>query len=141
MLYAANTVTVGGSASKSNDAEVKWEAAECWAMLGPRKINIQLGPDTLLVNPIYMEEMTLVNLPKIPVPNNPQLVGVSVYVQGLLYNPLVYPNDPLKLSQGIEFEIGVRTSTYGPKSGLDIWPIGTVIAQPGGTIEIDFTIE
>jgi hypothetical protein len=114
--------------------------AECWLMAGLRPTAMPIGNDTLLVEPLAMFEMSTVQLPVINVPNQPGLIGVSVYVQGFLYNPLYYPTDPIKLSAGIEFKIGVETKTYGVGSGLGMWPIGSIVAQPGGKIEIDFSL-
>ncbi len=116
------------------------EQVECWLVAGINPTNIQLGGDTLLVQPLLMVWMTLTNLPVIDVPPAPGLIGTSVYVQGLLYNPAMFPADPLRLSQGLEFNIGTHTTPYGTGSGLSLWAIGSVVAQPGGRIEIDFSI-
>ena len=58
----------------------------------------------------------------------------------VLYNPAYYPADPLKVSRGLEYRIGVGAFEYGTGSGLGIWPLGTGNVAPGGQIRIGFSI-
>lgn len=120
--------------------QIDYTAGECWLLGGFRKFDLKLGNDTLLVQPLFMIEMTLTNLPVIDLPPNPGLVGTSLYLQSFLYNPAVYPNDPIMLSEGLDYKIGISTTAYGQGSGLRMWPIGQIIAQPGGKIEINFSL-
>ena len=69
------------------------------------------------------------------------LIGVSIYAQSFMWNPPMFPNDPLRMSGALEFNIGNHTTPFGQGSGLTMWPIGNVIAQPGGQIAIDFSID
>ena len=115
-------------------------SAECWLLGGFRKKNYRWGNDTLLVEPLLVIEMTLNNLPVINVPGNSALIGSSLYLQAFMYNPAVYPNDPVVLSQGLDYKIGVSTTSYGTGSGINMWPIGTILVFPGGKIEINFSL-
>ena len=117
------------------------EQSECYLMAGLIPSNFRMGQDTLLVEPLLMVPMTLSRLPVIDLPANSGLVGVSLYLQSLMYNPAMFPSDPLRLSPGLQYNIGVATTPYGTGSGLSMWPIGAVVAQPGGRIEIDFSID
>ena len=99
-----------------------------------------LGNDAILVEPLLVIPMTLTNLPTVDVPNNNNFIGLSIYVQSFLYNSFVYPADPIKVSDGLEYNIGVSTTPYGPPNGITMWPIGQTIAQPGGQIEIGFAL-
>lgn len=55
-----------------------------------------------------------------------------------MWNPTVFPLDPIKVSQGWEHKIGHYTTESGAPGGLYMWPTGSVVAQPGGQIEIAF---
>ena len=115
-------------------------ASECFLLTGLRQWNFLLGSDAILVEPILVIPMTLSTFPSIDVPNDNGLVGLSVYVQSFLYNPTVYANDPIKVSDGLDFRIGVSTTPYGPTNQIVMWPTGSIVAQPGGQISIGFAI-
>ena len=116
------------------------ENAECFLMLGLNSANIPVGNDVVLLEPIMVIPMTLTNLPFFDVPNNASLNGFSLYSQALLYNPGLFPNDPMRVSAALRHQIGVNTTSYGSGTGLSLWPIGQVIAAPGSRIEVNFSI-
>ena len=39
-----------------------------------------------------------------------------------------------KESRGLHYNIGTSTSAYGPQNRIQMWPIGSVVAQPGGQV-------
>jgi hypothetical protein len=116
------------------------EGSECFLLVGLQQWNYMLGSDAILVEPMLVIPMTLSTAPVLPLPNNSGLVGLSVYVQSFLYNPWYYPNDPIQTSDGLDFKIGTSTTPYGPTNTILMWPAGSIIAQPGGAIEIGFAL-
>jgi len=121
---------------------------ECYLLVGLEPVNLPLGTvlapfatsqDVLLVDPIVITAMSLSNLPTFPVPSNAPL-GVSIYTQGILLNPWVFPNDPIKMSQAIEWQIGTSTSPYGYPNGLHLWSTSPPAVMPGQTMTMSFTI-
>lgn len=117
------------------------DGAECFLLVGMQPWNYTLGNnDTILVEPLLVIPMTLSNTPVIDIPNHNSFVGLSVFVQSFLYNPWYYPQDPVQVSDGLEFNIGTSTTAYGPQNTIQMWPTGSVIAQPGGAIEIGFAL-
>ena len=108
---------------------------------GLQQMNFSIGGDPILVEPMLVTMMSLTNLPSLDIPRNNGLVGLSIYTQSFLYNPEVFPQDPVKTSHGLDFKIGVSTTTYGAPSGMLLWPTGSVVAQPGGSLSIGFSIQ
>jgi hypothetical protein len=121
---------------------------ECFLIVGLEPVNVPLGTvlspwatnqDVLLVNPIMLTYMSLTNLPEVPVPSHAPL-GASIYTQGLLMNPVVFGNDPIKLSQAIEWQVGVSTTPFGNTSGLYLWSTSPPAVMPGQPLTMSFTI-
>lgn len=146
---AANPVVAWGLASTGSTGPYSLfltgaefvDPAECFLMLGLNRWNFLYGNDTLLVEPILTIPMTLTALPVLNIPANNGFTGISLYTQALLFNPALFPNDPMRVSPAIKFTIGVETVPYGTGSGLSLWNIGTPVAQPGGQIRVNFSID
>ncbi len=98
------------------------------------------GGVTVYVLPEFVAPIVENQVPVLQVPNDPGMLGFSVFYQALLFNPDVFSNDPLKMSQGLEFVIGGTASTYGTGSGLWVHPLNPVL-MPGDTIDWTFGIE
>lgn len=118
---------------------LEFDAPECFLLIGLESIDFTYGTDTFLVDPMTILPMTLVSTPTLDIPANNQLIGLPIYTQSVMYNPTVFPNDPIKVSQGVEFVIGNQPSTYGLPGGLIMWPTGAPVTQPGGQISIGFS--
>jgi hypothetical protein len=117
------------------------DPAECFLMLGLNRWNFVYGNDPLLVEPILTIPMTLTALPVFNIPANTGFTGISLYTQALLFNPAMFPSDPMRVSPAIKFTIGVETVPYGSGSGLSLWNIGNPVVQPGGQIRVNFSID
>ncbi len=118
---------------------IEIEVVECFLIIGLEAAMTPIGGDMLLVNPLLVKPMTLANLPTLEIPNIQALVGYRVFVQAALYNPEVFPNDYLKFSHGLEFEIGGGVDSYGSASGLTVSAIGNGVG-PGDTLSVNFGI-
>ncbi|MEZ6195593.1 MAG: hypothetical protein R3F20_07675 [Planctomycetota bacterium] len=115
---------------------------ECFMLGGFQPIVQQVtGDDFLRVNPVRIDGMTLANTPLYDIPNIPGLVGFPVYFQALLYNPEVFPTDPVKMSPLVKVTIGMGTEILGPSTGLVVFPHNqTGIFNPGEQIDLGFSI-
>ncbi|MCA8950372.1 MAG: choice-of-anchor I family protein [Planctomycetes bacterium] len=118
--------------------ELEFDMPECFLLLGLNSINFVFENETILVEPMTIVPMTLAATPTFDIPNNNQLIGLPIYTQSVMYNPIVFPNDPIKASQGVQFVIGSQPTTYGVPSGLIMWPTGAPVTQPGGQISFGF---
>ena len=115
------------------------EVAECMMIVGTSPITLPIsafpGPvDTLRVEPLLMDQITLAFTPTLDVPPIPSLAGVPVYVQAFYYNPSFTPNDPLKMSPSLKYVIGDSVTPIGANSGITLTPRHTVV-HPGGVID------
>jgi hypothetical protein len=76
------------------------------------------------------------DIPDFSIPDNPLFVGIHFYLQIGLYNPVMFPGDPLKTSNGLEVVIGTSTLTsYGTASGITLWSTTPPL------LDTDFTVE
>jgi hypothetical protein len=94
--------------------------------------------DFVYVQPQLIWPVTIESVPSFAIPNNPALNGVTVYSQVLMLNPTIYPNDPVKVSNGLKITIGSPASSYGTGSGMQHWAAWT--PKPGGTLVLKFSI-
>jgi len=120
-----------------------WETppAECYMFLGLQEGAFALGPDlddVLLVLPLVTLPADTVNRPSLFIPNNPTLVGFTVSAQVGMYNPAVFPNNPLQLSNGLRLIIGVGTQNFGQNAGIDLY--GHPMPAIGKNYVFSFTI-
>lgn len=119
-------------------AGVNMELMECWLLVGFRAANIPITPNaTLLLEPLTSLTMTLSNFPAIPIPDNTDLVGLRVYLQGAAWNP--WWREPLRLSNRVDAQIGVGTTSFGAGNGMQIWS-DPGIPQIGGQLRVGFSL-
>jgi hypothetical protein len=127
--------------SRKCDIARKTWLGECFQFIGFNKTQIPLPwspSDTLYVIPIVVFRIAMDDIPRIPIPTNPNLVGLHVYNQVYLGNPIDYPSDPYKVSEGLDVVIGGSASYYGTPSGMGIWLAEPPV--PGGNLRINFSI-
>ncbi|MBK8100758.1 MAG: VCBS repeat-containing protein [Planctomycetes bacterium] len=113
--------------------------SECHLLLGPQSANIPIGGgDALLVLPTeYFPVITSV-VPTLPIPRSNSLRGLQVFAQVLMYNPWVFPTDPVRVSNGVRIVIDGATSPYGQARGLTLTVPGG--APLGGTTTFQFQL-
>lgn len=114
------------------------EVAECNLLLGARPVQFCVGNDCLLVDPFMMPAVTIRTMPTFPIPNDINLLHLHLYAQVYMNNPAAYPLDPIRMSNGLDVELGVGTTEYGSGSGIRLWA-----RQPptlGGTLDMTFAI-
>ncbi len=116
--------------------------SECHLAYSFGRASIPLGNnDTLLVDPasiFLFAPVTDAVVPITPIPNDVGLIGVTLYAQVSMTNPWIFPNDPLKMSNGLKIVIGVGDESYGTGSGLFI-----KLKEPavlGGNLRIRLTM-
>ncbi|MCA9322638.1 MAG: choice-of-anchor L domain-containing protein, partial [Planctomycetes bacterium] len=133
------------SAGTRSQCTVAINVFECMMFLGTNPFYYPLGPDPddiLRVQPWDLRSMSLNELPTYSVPPLPGLIGFRFYVQGLLHNPSVFPNNPLSLSSSIEYTIGVGANYYdfGTIGHIQIFPAANGVVNPGETFQVPFTL-
>lgn len=121
----------------------------CKLMVGAKPANKQIGADPndiLLLKPKrpkkdYMFPVTMEVIPDILVPDDPKLNGKHIYMQVFMLNASQFPDDPLQLSNGLDWVIGSGQlpTVYGPNTTIDL--VGTQPLPVGGKVDIAFTIE
>ncbi len=118
--------------------------AECYVIMGLAPAALPVvgtgGTDLLLVDldgAIWVP-VTLEDIPSWPIANVPFWQGRSVYSQVIMYNPQVFPSDPIKMSNGLHSTIGTGATTYGPATGMSHWT--TMVPQVGQSYSIAFSI-
>ncbi|MEZ5964226.1 MAG: hypothetical protein R3F56_10310 [Planctomycetota bacterium] len=127
------TITVSSNATAILGPE------DCRLLLGTVPGRWTAGTDALLVDPLMQQLVTLDNVPDFPIPNEVGLLGVRLYAQIYMNNALVFPDDPVQLSHGLEIEIGGDARPYGDGgSGITLW-----LREPpklGGVLRLRFHI-
>lgn len=94
-----------------------------------------LDPGTLFfVAPVVQE-----TVPIMPIPNWQALFGIDVYAQVIMFNDFAFPQDPVKVSNGLRITLGGGLgNSYGSNSGLTLG-----LAEPsvlGGNIRCRFSM-
>ncbi len=125
------------------------QQAECWLLLGTGQGDIPLDflgvpgqADRLLIDPntIFGRfDVTLDDIPVFDIPNDPGMIGVHIFAQILMLNPIHFPDDALKMSNAVDVPIHQNASVFGPSSGMQIWVNSN--AYLGGVLDIGFLIE
>ncbi len=116
----------------------QFEDTDCFLFgsLAPASIDLGTG-DTLLIDlnqAIYVIAQPN-DVPDWGIPDNPQFLGVNFYFQVGLYDPAVFPADPVKCSNGLHIVIGVSNmETYGPSTGITLWSTTPPL------LDADFTV-
>ncbi len=113
---------------------------ECYLLLGEVSANRNLGnTDTMLVDATWWAPVTMESIPQVYITNDPVFHGMHVFAQIGMFNPDVFPNDPLQLTHGLDITIGVGATPYGNGgSGMTL----SLVNPPtlGGTLRFAFTI-
>lgn len=101
------------------------QVAECYLLLGDAPVSSGIPGsqgDLLLTSVLHWWPVTMETVPTWRVPTDPMFLGVRMYSQVAMFNPLVFPGDPIKMSNAIEVEIGTGWSAYGPSNmGMNFW--------------------
>jgi hypothetical protein len=98
------------------------------------------GPgDKLYTVPEMIWPVLLDDVPTFFIPNDPLFAGLLVYLQIGMNNPFDFPADPIKMSQGLQVELGESSTPYGDASGMQLF-----LKQPprlGGVLQPGFSID
>ncbi|MEO6593169.1 MAG: nidogen-like domain-containing protein [Planctomycetota bacterium] len=97
--------------------------AECFLFLGFTETNLPLGPeldDAILLLPVVYYPVTTTNIPALQIPNDLSLLNLTVVSQVGMWNPSVYPTNPLQMSNGLRLTLGIGTQQYGHVTGIDL---------------------
>jgi hypothetical protein len=112
-------------------------------LIGPRRVDAPFpagGPeDTLLVGQAILVPFGH-GTPPLQIPDDPALIDAYAYLQVAVKDGLAFPDDPVKLSQGLLVRIGHPGlgAPYGTGSGLALELAGP--AMPGGPFVLDVTL-
>ncbi len=113
-----------------SSCSVTVQIAECYALVGTSPLWATIGATNNLVTDVVLVDfttalwipVTLTSVPNAPIPNTPALMGLDVYMQVVMYNPVSFPNDPIKTSNGLHVKLGTNIlQAYGPQSGMSMW--------------------
>lgn len=115
--------------------------SECYLLLGDAPLNVIIpgsNGDRLLVDPFWVVPVTMESIPSWLIP--PQIYGWTGYAQVVMLNPLIFPNDPIRSSNGLSVTFGLGWSSYGPTTGgMTAW----LDQQPlvGNMLDFGFLIQ
>lgn len=112
----------------------------CKLLVGMSPASLQLPDgDVLLLDHLWsVQDVTMSLVPTFAVPNDASLVGARLHFQVGMYNEVVFPNDPLQLSNGVELVVGSGWKKYGPTTTMDLWLDGN--GHPGTSLTPRFSI-
>lgn len=122
---------------------IQVQVGECYLGIGSQMLNHPIqgsGGDVLLITVDYWWPVAPGVTPTLYIANDPGIQGAIFYAQVGLRDPLLFPGDPWKMSNGVQVTIGVGWSSYGPTTqGINLW----LVEPPGlGTsTHLDFTID
>ncbi|MFN3242215.1 MAG: choice-of-anchor I family protein [Planctomycetota bacterium] len=135
----AYTIYLGG-------AEFAAAEPECFLFIGLQEGALPFGPevdDVLRVAPILIYPVSTSNIPVLPIPNDTNLIGSTVSAQVGMNNPIVFPSNPLQLSNGWRLVLGLGTQTFGQDMSSSTTGIvlgGDFIPALGADYTFDFVI-
>jgi hypothetical protein len=100
--------------------------SECILFFGAGRGEYDIGNrDYFLINPgtlFYMADVVERSVPIIPIPAWSALNGVHIYAQVVMWNDYHFPNDPIKVSNGMDVTLGGGDPVeYGVGSGIRLW--------------------
>ncbi|HEX5053595.1 MAG TPA: hypothetical protein VFZ65_17585 [Planctomycetota bacterium] len=133
--------TVTDAVGQVSNCSVTIDIAECYVLFGFTALNVNLGGpgDDLYVDPIVWYPVTLTSIPDIDIPNDPNLSGLHVFSQVVMFNPTIFPGDPLWLTQGLDATLGAGVPIqFGATNGMQIW--SNTETSLGGKIRVRFTL-
>ena len=96
------------------------------------------GGDVLLVDFVQWQWWVVQedDIPDFEIPDDPALIGLQAYFQVGIYDPVHFPLDPIKSSNGLHVTVGVSTiESYGPASGINLWSTTPPL------LDTDFTVQ
>jgi hypothetical protein len=118
---------------------VRIEIAECYLFLGVQSVDHGLGgEDRLYTLPLAFWPVTMEDVPSFRIPNDPGLRGVEVFEQVAMWNPTMFPRDPLQMSNGLAVVLGGTAAEYGLDSGIKLFALGPPAL--GSTFRVGFRI-
>jgi hypothetical protein len=130
------TYTLLDEFGQESSCSVVVEVRECMLLVGLAPANIDLGGgDRLLVEPFFLLPILSEAVPHLAVPNDPLFIGLDVYAQAFMWNPVVFPSNPLQMSNRLHYRIGVDVANDGNGSGLVIAPDPGAV-HPGGVLKV-----
>lgn len=118
------------------------EVAECYLFIGFTEGAVPLGPepdDVIRVLPIVFYPVTTTQIPNLFIPNIPGLLNLTVAAQVGMFNPNVFPGNPLQLSNGLRLTIGQGIAQYGQIAGINL--VGDPVPNLGTNYHFMFTIQ
>jgi hypothetical protein len=130
------TYTLLDEFGQESSCSVVVEVRECLLLVGIAKADVDLGGgDRLLVEPFFVLPILSEAVPHLTVPNDPLFIGLDVYAQAVMWNPVVFPSNPLQMSNRLHYRIGVDVTNDGNGSGLVIAPDPGAV-HPGGVLKV-----
>ncbi|MCA8953040.1 MAG: hypothetical protein KDE27_26245 [Planctomycetes bacterium] len=141
MIVASFFDPVSQTIITSQPASKTW-VSECYLLLGLSSTSYSLGPDPddeLLVDPLILYPVITTQVPPLYIPNDPGLVGLPVFAQVGMYNPTVFPNNPLSMSNGWRVVVGQGAQSYGTSTRVLL--AGNPIATLGQNYNWFFVIQ
>lgn len=136
------TYTATDNCGQSVTCVVTINVAECFLFLGFQEGSYAFGPepdDVLRLYPVVWYPVTMTQIPQLFIPNNAALMNLNVAAQVGMFNPEIYPTNPLQLSNGLRLTIGVGTQQYGQISGVTL--TGNPVPVLGNNYTFAFTIQ
>lgn len=127
-------------------AEFAAPEPECFLFVGLQEGALPLGPeidDVLRVDPILTYPVSSSNVPTLAIPTDTNLIGTTVSSQVMMYNPYVFPSNPLQLSNGWRLVVGLGTQSFGQNMSSSTTGIvlgGDMIPALGSNYAFNFVI-
>lgn len=76
-------------------------------------------------------EVLIQNVPTFHIPAHSRLRGLKLYFQVFMINAPAFPNDPIKMSNGLQITLGEQAEMYGQGSGMVLWaPMEPKLGKP-----------
>lgn len=113
----------------------------CQLFVGLQAKNKLLFPndtDKLLVQPLFVFNVTESVVPTFVIPAVPELAGLDVYFQVAMHNQAAFPTNAVQMSNGVRMTVGGGTETYGNAAGIFSWFDGS--AALGDSFEVRFDV-
>jgi hypothetical protein len=135
------TAADNGTPPASTPCRFRVCVSECYLLYGTSRVQLPLiGEDVFYVlppPPALWIPVSMASVRPFPIPNEPIYQGLRITFQVLLYNPELFPSDPVKSSNGLEAVIGTGTVEYGQPHGLHLF--GITIPMLGQDFRLGFT--
>lgn len=116
--------------------------AECYLFIGFTEGAMPLGPepdDVIRLLPVVWYPVTMTQIPSLFIPNIPGLLNLTVAAQVGMFNPQIFPGNPLQMSNGLRLTIGQGITPYGQLAGITL--TGDPVPNLGADYHFAFTIQ